>query len=98
MIRFADEGPLKEILRSFTYRPGWRFSVEDKHLVVRATVIDTDNPNQEVPLGFEISLPSFTDPVFDWTDWLFRQIMTIEQHEAQEFFKINGVKVFDPHG
>ena len=92
-----DEEPLQRLLNGFTYRPDWSFVIENGVLVVRALVIDTDNTGKIIPLQFGIGLPSRVRPGFDWTRWLFDQIMEVERHEAQEFFKINGIKVFDPH-
>lgn len=92
-----EEEPLRKLLRDFTYRPGWTFNVVGGLLLIEATVVDTDNPKQMIPLNFQVGLPSGVRDGFDWTCWLFHQIMTVEEHEAREFFKINGVKVYDPH-
>lgn len=93
----CDEQPLRDLLRVFTYRPGWEFFIERGMLRVRATVIDSTNQTQSCPLSYEHALPRYTHPGFDWQRWLFDQIMTIERHEAQEFFQVAGVPVYDPH-
>lgn len=93
-----QEEPLKKLLQKFTYRPGWTFEVEAGTLIVRAIVIDTDDPTRTTPLSFAQIIPQYVPDDFDWTRWLLRKIMEIEDHEAREFFKIDGVKVFDPHG
>jgi hypothetical protein len=88
---------LRELLQTFTYRPGWSFYLERDTLVIRANVLNTDNPKETIRVDFGIGLPFPTPHKFDWTRWLFDQIMVVEDHEAREFFKIGGVKVFDPH-
>lgn len=92
--------PLKAILRAFTYRPDWSFEIvygAIDTLVIQGRVIDTDDFSKVILLNFSASLPEAVRPDFDWTCWLFDRIMEVERHEAQEFFKINGVKVYDPH-
>lgn len=93
-----EEEPLRKLLRAFTYRPGWTFDVVAGDLIIRATVIDTDNLTKTTPLTYTRGLPLYVQDTFDWTRWLLAQIMIVEDHEAREFFKIDGVKVFNPHG
>lgn len=92
------EEPLRKLLQVFTYRPGWTFKIERGMLLIQAMVIDTDDHKRRTPLNFAQILPEFVRDDFDWTHWLFYKIMEVEDHEAREFFKIDGVKVFDPHG
>jgi hypothetical protein len=93
------EYPLRNLLRNFTYRPGWMFSVYDGCLTVHAQVIDANNQTETCPLTSVQQLPMqalhYKD--FDWTNWLFRTILDLERHETQEFFRINGQPVYDPH-
>lgn len=93
-----SEEPLRAILRTFTYRPGWKFAIVDGRLMIRAMVIDTNDHSQMTPLCNVQSIPEFVRKDFDWPRWLLHVILEIEDHEAREFFKIDGVKVFDPHG
>lgn len=90
------ERPLRELLRHFTYRPGWEFRVHQGRLTITATVVDAYNPTQNIPLSFSQMIPLHTPNYFDWTRWLFDQVMNVERHEAREFFQINGVPVYDP--
>lgn len=94
------EQPLRVLLRNFTYRPGWVFSVEDGYLKINARVIDAENQTETTPLNFEQQIPFNTalhQVQFDWTNWLFNIVLKIERHEAQEFFRINGQPVYEPH-
>ena len=93
-----EEKLLKDLLQTFTYRPGWKFFVLDGAIHVQAMVIDTDDHERMTPLRFVRPLPQFTRDDFDWTRWLLYIVLEVEDHEAREFFKIDGVKVFDPHG
>lgn len=93
-----DVEPLRNILRQFTYKPGWTFNIRDDMLAIRLLAPDTDNVENIISVNNEVVIPRFVDERFPWDRWLLDQIMNVERHEAQEFFKINGVKVFDPHG
>lgn len=94
----SGQEPLRVLLRNFTYKPGWNFYIGPDGLIIEALVTDSDNPKQNIRVSFGIGIPSFVRPEFPWDRWLLDQIMTVEDHEAREFFKIDGVKVFDPHG
>lgn len=89
---------LRALLRMFTYRPDWKFTIHEDRLLIRAIVIDTDNHQRLISLSFETFIPDMVKDDFDWPRWLLHAIMEVEDHEAREFFKIDGVKVFDPHG
>jgi hypothetical protein len=92
------ERPVRAILQSFTYKPGWKFSVMEGHLVINFKAVDTDNTENLIPISFVQGIPTLVRDDYPWDRWLLDMIMEVERHEAQEFFKINGVKVFDPHG
>lgn len=89
---------LKVLLEHFTYKPKWRFSLVREGLLISIIAPNTDNPEQMIEVNLSRGIPSFVHPDFPWEHWLLDQIMEIERHEAQEFFKIDGIKVFDPHG
>jgi hypothetical protein len=96
---WTELAPLKDLLARFTYRPGWKFTLDREGAVrVEAMVIDTDDTERVCPLSFRQMPPRHVYDGFPWEKWLFDEIiMKIERHEASEFFKIDGVKVFDPH-
>lgn len=97
-----EPAALKELLSRFTYRPGWDFNIlreRDTYILhISADVVDSDNPHKIAPLQFAHGIPQFVPPAFDWQRWLLDMIMEVERHECREFFKIDGVKVYDPHG
>lgn len=94
-----DDGreSLERLLQTFTYKPDWAFTIIEEGLLIRLIAVDTDNHRNRIPITFSIGIPSFVRPDFPWDRWLLDQIMEVEKHEAREFFKVNGVKVFDPH-
>lgn len=94
----ANEREVRAILSRFTYRPGWQFVVEDGYLKVYASLVDATNPKETIPLVFGRMIPryDFTHG-FEWTRWLFEQVREIEMHEVQEFFRIDGKCVYEPH-
>lgn len=93
-----DEEPLNKILERFTYKPSWTFTICEGRLFIRALAPDTDDHTKIIPINFQTSIPRFRTPDYPWDRWLLDQILNVERHEAEEFFKIDGVKVFDPHG
>jgi len=92
-----NERTLSELLKHFTYRPGWRFEVHRGILQVSAEVIDADDPDRIMAITFSQGIPSDVYKHFDWTRWLFEQVRAIEFHELQEFFRIDGRPVYEPH-
>jgi hypothetical protein len=89
-------------VRWLTYRPGWTFDVgekgfEDPWLRITAVgVPDAQNPGQSIDLGIDSPIPPMAD--FDQLHrWLIWRLERVESHEAREFFKVNGVTLFDPH-
>lgn len=92
-----NEEPLRDILRKFTYKPDWSFTIRDGMLIIKTFAPDTDDMKSIVPVSTVASIPRFVRAEFPWDRWLLDQIMSVEDHEAREFFKIDGVKVFDPH-
>lgn len=95
--------PLVVLLRHFTYKPGWSFKwrFDDPILIlyITANVIDADNPEQECQImhshSFDLSFNHANEDF--WMKFLRSIIITMETHEVDEFFQIEGVKVFDPH-
>lgn len=90
---------LQELLNNFSYRPDWEFFIEESRLRIRARVQDADSHGKLIPLQSAIQLPPYNALArgWDWIRWLRNELIKIETHELDEFFQINGVKVFDPH-
>lgn len=94
----AAQEAIREVLKRFTYRPHWRFEVNEGFLTVTMLVVDADEPDQNIVLTFTQTIPRYAFMHdFDWTRWLFEQVRNIEHHEMQEFFRIDGRPVYEPH-
>ena len=97
-------GSLAELLTRFTYRPGWMFSALEAHgmthLSINAEVVDADNPKgPPIRITFNTAVDHVLLQIAGdrWKQWLREQIRTVEMHEVDEFFQIDGHKPFDPH-
>ncbi len=105
-----DPEPLRRLVSLVSYRPGWKFRLEDidrgqgsKGLTL---VITTLGYNSYHPLDGETYRVNHYMPVppaaFDersWRRWLLEQFLLVERHEACEFFAIGGERPFAPsHG
>lgn len=100
--------PLEDLLARFTYKPGWEFTADiTPHglitLTIRAMVHDADNPQNICPITFTETIDPYivkhradADERY-WMKWLHSMIRRAEEHEIDEFFQVDGVKVFDPH-
>lgn len=98
---------LKSLLERFTYRPGWRAFLrnldrgqgsEGTTLVIHATVPDTYHPGAaDITIAHYFPVPPAAYDETSWRRWLLDCILLVEQHEACEFFAIDGERVFAPH-
>lgn len=94
----AAEIELRALLKRFTYRPHWRFEVNAGFMIVTMLTADADNPGKDIVLTFTQAIPRYAFMRdFDWTRWLFEQVRIMEHHELQEFFRIDGRPVYEPH-
>ena len=93
------------------YKPGFKFEVKTEpfsdHALLRVetppvqNTYDRDNPNAVGPLQFIVPIPWFFDDMglkaqIDW----FRHhvIHMMEQHEADEWVRVDDIMCFNPHG
>jgi hypothetical protein len=100
----------QEWLRTFTYKPNWKFEATlDLHrgvyIKVEVLVPNVNNPDVIVPLTTEIAIPNmvFSDTISEdvrkdaFFGTLRMLIDTTELHESDERFKIDGLRRHDPH-
>lgn len=93
----------KAALAKVTYKPGWKFAIVDHGvnsfaLAISFEQIDTYNPDRTIKVGFHepiyrgalVSIEAFQH-------WIITLIDKIERHEAREWFRYDGVMIFDPH-
>jgi len=96
--------PLEYILKHFTYKPGWGFNtiVDADYIILTIMVeaIDADCPSRKIVITTRATLDRRQADIMDTVRlqrWLRDSILTVERHEMDEFFQIDGIKVFDPH-
>lgn len=90
---------LETALNRITYKPGFRFELFDHYegLWLRITATVDDSTKQaELDLGIDVPVPPF-DNVGQFHRWLLWRLTCHEIHESCEWFKVDGVAVFDPH-
>lgn len=105
----SDLDLLRAELARYTYRPGWEMSIETRptdgwpELRIQFTAIDSRDPSRWIliPTGQTIPVdlrypgpPSWRK---DFGRWLRAALTRIEEHEAREWFRRDGVLVDDPH-
>lgn len=89
-------------LKRITYKPGWIFSIDDTwtmrpYLYISFRADDAFNPGREIKVGRCVPMPQWLPDIEYFEAWLFQEIMKMERHEAQEFFKRDGEMLNDPH-
>jgi hypothetical protein len=99
---------VRELLRRFTYKPGWRFKIAGDYedpprppgpgaIQVTFQAPDAYHPKRVVPIISVIAIPDQPEDEDRLARWLFDRILDIERHEAGEWFVIDGRRPFDPH-
>jgi hypothetical protein len=98
--------PLTSLMERLQYKPGWRFELEtiDRGqgsegltLVICLTCQDSYHPEQTMSVNHYMIVPSAAYDERSWRRWLFDQILLVEQHEACEFFLLDGNRPYAPH-
>ena len=105
-----DPTLLAGLVDRLKYKDGWRFTLEDVDrgqasegltLIIAVTGIDSYHPENGphyTVLHYMIVPPAAYDERA-WCRWLLEQILSVEQHEACEFFKIGEHRPYAPnHG
>jgi hypothetical protein len=97
---------LRDLVNSIEYKPGWEFhmapfiadgSVRGYAFYVVSQTPDSYNHDRIIRVRHEFIVPPATYNEATWLGWLFDRIRQVEDHEAGEFFIVNGARVFAPH-
>jgi hypothetical protein len=98
---------LARLVPRITYKPGWTFELaeisrgqgcEGLTLMIGATVSDSFGNGTVGVLHLMPVLPAAYDEE-SWIRWILEQILLVEQHEALEFFRVDGEQPYFPeHG
>jgi hypothetical protein len=88
-------------LGKVTYRDQWRFVLyphpyEGIWLSIIAELPDADHPGKTRVNNMRVALPPIPDVNYLHA-WLLHRLIRIESHEAREFYRVDGVKIADPH-
>ncbi len=97
---------LREIVRSITYKPRWQFYIagfmEDNQLkgwalYIISDSVDSYDHTKPMRVRHEFLIPPASYNRQTWIGWVFDRIRQVEDHEAGEFFMVDGVREFAPH-
>lgn len=96
---------LADVVSRIQYKPGWKIELQELDreqgsqgltLCVSATVVNA--VDQTTTVGFLHLFPVYPAGFNEraWTRWVFDQLMLVELHEAQEFYKLDGEAPYFP--
>lgn len=96
------------LVKNINYKKNWFFSLKmldrgqgSAGLTLEIRIITPNSYKPHEPRGVKHYMP-VPPAAFDersWRRWILDQILLVEQHEACEFFEIDGVKPYAPsHG
>jgi hypothetical protein len=95
---------LRELVKRLSYKPRWMIYLgtdneEDRWLTLHivSETQDAYDPSRVVRVNHSFLVPMATYNEVTWLAWLFDRIRDVESHEAGEFFKVEGLRVFAPH-
>lgn len=104
-----DPVELRDLVDKLVYRNDWTFTLEDDldrgqgsrglTLVIHIITDDGYHPEKRRGVIHYFIVPAASYNRSSWQRWLLDQCLLVEQHEACEFFTVDGVKPFAPlHG
>ena len=101
---------LAKLVSGLAYKKDWRFKLQDRDrgqgsegltLLIQITVPDSYYPDpghdEHITVNHFMIVPPAAFDEQSWTRWLLEQILLVEQHEACEFFMIDGHRRYAPH-
>lgn len=97
---------LDDLVRSLTYKKGWRMYLETDisedgsgglTFFVISVTDDSMVKDKKISVrhGFLVPLASYNRD--SWAAWLRDRMQDVETHECNEFFRIDGLREFAPH-
>lgn len=97
---------LLALVEVFEYKPGWSQYIQHEladdgaggwHLFIVSNTENSLKPNEKISVRHGFLIPAASYNKNSWMNWLLMRCVDVETHEACEFFKIDGVRVFAPH-
>jgi hypothetical protein len=101
---------LSDLVSALTYRPGWRFVLQDidrgqgsKGLTLDIITLGYNSRHPDRGPTYSVHhympIPPASYDRRSWQRWLFEQCLLVERHEACEFFCVGGEYPYAPsHG
>lgn len=98
---------LLALVQRVSYRPGWTFELTDMNrgqlsagltLLITTQGYDSEHPErgEHYRVHHLMPVPPAAFNERNWKRWLFEQCLLVEQHEAMEFFFIDGQRPYQP--
>lgn len=96
---------LEYLVEHVTYRDGWSFALHNMNrgqecigLTLDVVALVRDSLSRDtIRVRHLFPVPAAAYNRSSWQRWLLDRVLDIEQHEACEFFRINGERVYAPH-
>lgn len=97
---------LEAWLRSVTYRPGVTFALVGDALEIKVHTVDSRSARDdlhEIDVTHRTRLPALdlrrpeAQVRAEFLDFVRNCVLAMERHESQEWFRVNGRMVVDPH-
>lgn len=99
-MNYMETEDIQSVLDRVSYKPGWTFGVMEKdsarYLWCTAKVLDVYNPTIELELSTSQSI-RWNIRQDELKKEIYRLIMSMEEHELLEWFRIDGKFFKDPH-
>src|SRR5678815_444443 len=100
---------LSDLVSSLSYKKGWSFDLYPNYdrgqgskgttLIITVSTVNSYPPHENMRVNHLMIVPPAAYDERSWRRWLLDQILLVEQHEACEFFVINGEHPYAPsHG
>lgn len=96
---------LAHLVERLTYRDGWTFALHNMNrgqecigLTLDVVAVVRDSLGHDtIRVRHLFPVPAAAFNRSSWQRWLLDRVLDVEQHEACEFFKIDGERVYAPH-
>lgn len=88
------------LVAQVTYKPGWVLKMSGPggaFVCVFATTPDSLAPERTRTTQHMFAVPTDDLTDRDFHRWLLERLLQAEQHEACEFYTVNGIRPFWPH-
>lgn len=101
-----DPTELRELVESLTYKRGFTFTLHDdldrgqgsQGMTLDITaVVDNSVADGKIGVHHYFIVPAASYNRASWARWLIDRIIDVETHEACEFYRLDGDRVFAPH-